>query len=255
MSNHHAKGKEMSTSNGSVTEPKQPFRFRHIGFPGILFLSWVLIFEFTDLDLGCSDIFYDFGKGRFFWRDAWWANQLLHTGGRYTIASVVIASLILLVWSFLMGNNRWVNWQRALLFLILSIAIGSGTAGLLKAVTNRHYPTHIERYGGEVPYRKLFQSQPEGFKRSKGFPAAHASGGYSLMAFYFIFYKRKNFRAYLGLALGLAVGTLFAFGQQVRGVHFASHNIWSMAICWYGSLLLYRYPFSRNVSGPLLKPI
>lgn len=105
------------------------------------------------------------------------------------------------------------------------------------------------------PYRKLFQDQPEGFKRSKGFPAAHASGGYSLMAFYFIFYKRNKLRAYLGLALGLAVGTLFAFGQQVRGVHFASHNIWSAAICWYGSLLLYRYPFRRNVSGPLLKPI
>jgi membrane-associated PAP2 superfamily phosphatase len=247
--------KERTLLNDTVTASERLFRFWHIGFPSILFLSLVLIFEFTDLDLWCSDIFYDFNKGRFYWRDTGWANQLLHKGGLYAIASVVIASLIFLVWSFLMRNNRWVNWQRALIFLILSVAIGSGIAGLLKATTNRHYPTHIERYGGNVPYRKLFQAQPSGFKRSKGFPAAHASGGYSLMAFYFIFYKRNKLRAYLGLALGLAVGTLLAFGQQVRGVHFASHNIWSMAICWYGSLLLYRYPFRRNVSGPLLKPI
>lgn len=175
-------------------------------------------------------------------------------GELYAISALVIMSLILLIRSFLTENNRWINWQRALQFLILSIAIGSGTAGLLKAVTNRHYPSHIERYGGPVPYRKLFQSQPSGFKRSKGFPAAHASGGYSLMAFYFIFYKRNKLRAYLGLALGLGIGTLFAFGQQVRGVHFASHNIWSAAICWYGSLLLYVHPFRRQASGPLSTP-
>lgn len=255
MNNHHARGKEMSDIDGSVTEPKHLFRFWHIWFPCIFLLLWVLIFEFTDLDLWCSDIFYDFNNGRFYWRDTWWANQLLHKGGLYAIASVVIAALILLVWSFLMRDSRWMEWQRALLFCILSIAIGSGTAGLLKTITNRHYPIHIQRYGGEVPYRKLFQSQPSGFKRSKGFPAAHASGGYSLMAFYFIFYKRKSLKAYLGLALGIAIGTLFAFGQQVRGVHFASHNIWSVTICWYGSLLLFWYPFRQKMSGPLFKPI
>ena len=246
--------KERTLLNDTVTASERLFRFWHIWFPGILFLSLVLIFEFTNLDLWCSDIFFDFNKGRFYWRDTWWANTLIHKGGLYAIASLVVVSMILLILSFLIRNNRWVEWQRALLFLILSIAIGTGSAGILKAVTNRHYPTHIERYGGNVPYRKLFQSKPSGFKRSKGFPAAHASGGYSLMAFYFIFYKRNKLRAYLGLVLGLAVGTLFAFGQQVRGVHFASHNIWSMAICWYGSVLLYLYPFRRKGSGPLFKP-
>jgi len=253
MSDSNVHRKESAPPNGSGPKSEQLSNLWHIWFPGILFLSWVLIFEFTNLDLCCSDIFYDFNKARFYWRDTWWANQLLHKGGLYAISTLVIVSLILLIRSFLTRNNRWVNWQRALIFLILSVAIGSGTAGLLKAVTNRHYPTHIERYGGDAPYRKLFQSVPPGFKRTKGFPAAHASGGYSLMAFYFIFYKRNKVRAYLGLALGLTVGTLFAFGQQVRGVHFASHNIWSAAICWYACLFLYLYPFRRKVNGPLFK--
>jgi len=92
MNDPHAQGKEMSAFNGSVTESKHPSGFRHIWFPGIFLLLLVLIFEFTDLDLWCSDIFYDFNNGRFYWRDTWWANQLLHKGGLYAIASVLIAS-------------------------------------------------------------------------------------------------------------------------------------------------------------------
>ena len=232
---------------------KTSFRFWHVWFPGLLFLALVFGFEFTDLDLWCSDVFYDFQKGKFYWRNTWWANQLLHQGGLYAIDTLVITSLVLLIGSFLRRKSRWVNWQRALLFFLLSVAIGPGTIGIVKALSNRHYPVHIERYGGPVPYRKLFEGTPPGFKRSKGFPAAHASGGYVLMASYFVFHRRRNRWAYLGLALGLTVGTLFAFGQQVRGVHFASHNGWSAAICWYGCLLLYTYPFRYRLSGPLLK--
>jgi membrane-associated PAP2 superfamily phosphatase len=218
----------------------------------MLFLLWVLIFEFTNLDLWCSDIFFDFNKSKFYWRDAWWAGKGIHQGGLYAIETIVIVSLIFLAFSFLTKINRWINLQRTLLFLLLSMAIGPGTVGLLKTVTHIHYPLYIERYGGFVPYKKLFESRPVDIKKSRGFPAAHASGGYSLMALYFIYYKRRQRWAYLGLALGLSVGTLFAFGQQVRGLHFASHNVWSAAICWFGSLTLYLYPFRRRVYGPLL---
>jgi membrane-associated PAP2 superfamily phosphatase len=229
------------------------FWFRHAWFPGLLFLSLVLIFELTDLDLWCSDLFYDFRMGKFYWRETWWANQLLHEGGRYAVAALVASSLVLLIWSCLKRKSRWVNWQRALLFFLLSVAIGPGTIGIVKAVSNKHYPVHIERYGGPVPYRKLFEGTPPGFKRSKGFPAAHASAGYALIGSYFIFRERRRWKGSLGLALGLAVGTLFAFGQQARGVHFASHNVWSLAICWYGSLILYGYAFRFRLDGPLFE--
>jgi len=247
--------KGSSPVSSPEVNPEPSFRFWHVWFPGFLFLALVLLFEFTDLDLWCSDIFYDFQKGKFFWRDTWWANQLLHQGGLYAIDTLVISSLVLLIWSFLKRNNRWVTWQRALLFFVLSVALGPGTIGIVKALSNRHYPLHIERYGGPVPYRKLFEGTPQGFKRSKGFPAAHASGGYVLMASYFIFRERRRRKAYLGLALGLTVGTLFALGQQVRGVHFASHNVWSAAICWYGSLLLYVFLFRYQLIGPLRKAL
>jgi len=225
--------------------------FWHIWFPGMLFAALVLVFELTDLDLYCSDLFYDFSRGQFYWKRTWWANDLIHKGGYFAIEGLVIFALALLVLSFLKRGPRLVNAQRALTFFLLSVAIGPGTVATWKQVSNRPLPVEVQRYGGKAPYIKLFHGTHRGSKRFKGFPAAHASGGYSLMALYFILRKRGRRAALAGLALGLAVGTVFAFGQQVRGVHFASHNVWAAAICWYGSLLLFLFPFRRNVNGPL----
>ena len=46
-----------------------------------------------------------------------------------------------------------------------------------------------------------------------------------------------------GLALAVTVGTLFAYAQWSRGAHFFSHDLWSAAICWGATLLLYRWAF------------
>ncbi len=58
------------------------------------------------------------------------------------------------------------------------------------------------------------------------------------MALYFVF-RRKNRRlAYVGLTVGLLFGSIFTFGQLVRGAHFLSHNLWSAGVCWGIELLL-----------------
>ena len=35
------------------------------------------------------------------------------------------------------------------------------------------------------------------------------------------------------------IGTVFALGQQARGAHFLSHDLWTLAICWFGSVVLF----------------
>ncbi|MBJ7575165.1 hypothetical protein JHB91_08225 [Luteimonas sp. MC1828] len=35
-----------------------------------------------------------------------------------------------------------------------------------------------------------------------------------------------------GLAIGVAIGLVFGIDQQLRGAHFLSHDLWSLALCW-----------------------
>jgi membrane-associated PAP2 superfamily phosphatase len=119
-----------------------------------------------------------------------------------------------------------------------------------KAAINRHCPWDYDRYGGPVPYSGLFEPAPPGCARGNCFPAGHASGGFSLMSSYFIFYGRSRGRAIAGLLAGLALGSLFGFGQVARGAHFVSHNIWTAAVCWFSALALYQWVFRGRLLVP-----
>ena len=51
------------------------------------------------------------------------------------------------------------------------------------------------------------------------------------------------------LAIGLAAGLVFGISQQFRGAHFLSHDIWSLALCWYLSLGIHYAIFRRSASA------
>ncbi|HEY6125022.1 MAG TPA: phosphatase PAP2 family protein, partial [Steroidobacteraceae bacterium] len=76
--------------------------------------------------------------------------------------------------------------------------------------------------------------------RAQCFPGAHASSGYALFAFYFVFRDRSRRVARWLLAAAIAVGVAFSIGQEARGAHFLSHDLASAAIVWFVQLALYR---------------
>jgi membrane-associated PAP2 superfamily phosphatase len=39
--------------------------------------------------------------------------------------------------------------------------------------------------------------------------------------------------------VGLVAGGVFGAAQQLRGAHFLSHDLWTLATCWTVSLLLF----------------
>jgi hypothetical protein len=43
----------------------------------------------------------------------------------------------------------------------------------------------------------------------------------------------------VALWVSLAVGTLFAFGQEARGAHFLSHDVCSAFVAWFVALATY----------------
>lgn len=222
----------------------------HLWFPLGLFAGLVTVFELTELDLRLSDMFFDFQEGFFFWKDTWWATSLVHSGGKILVAAIWVCLFFLFLLSFLKaGSSRLRLWRAGIGFLMLSMVSGPATAACMKLLINRPYPEHIKRYGGPLEYTRLLQGPPPTSRHYKGFPASHAAAGYGLMGLYFVLRERRPRLAPWGLAFGLVLGTLFAFGQHVRGMHYASHNLWSAAICWFEAFAIYLWVFPGKLAG------
>jgi membrane-associated PAP2 superfamily phosphatase len=215
-------------------------------------LGWVagaFLFETTDLDPAASDWFYDFGARRWMGVGRWWANELLHTGGKWLILLIAGAALTVFLLSYRRAGLR--TWRSAALYVVLSIGLTTGLVAIGKAVTDRHCPREIDRWGGSIPYTPLFQGTPAGYPAGHCFPAGHASGPLSLFCLYFVARARRTARPALLLLPPLLLGSAYALGQQARGAHFLSHNLWTMGIAWFVALGLARV-FGEDRLGKFL---
>lgn len=217
-----------------------PHRFAvtHALLPGALFASLLTLVALTDVDARlAARFFYDAQAARWMGSGSWWANQLVHTGGRDLVRAIAAAALLALGASWLC---RWARpWRRGAAYVALSIALSTGIVGALKMTTNVDCPWDLREYGGERPSVGLFAHRPDELPRGRCFPGAHSSSGFALMCFYFLLRDRRPRAAIMALAAAAATGSLFAFAQEARGAHFLSHDLASAAIVWFVLLLLY----------------
>lgn len=235
-----------------MTDPLRSRRFWlfHAVLPVLLLGTAIALFELTDLDLQLSDPFFDAARGGWYLKQNWWTEQAIHRGGRILVFSLGTGSLLAGLGSLFSDTLR--PWRRAALYLTLCIALSTGAVALGKQFIDRHAPWDYDRYGGAIPYRRLFEPSAAGHPAGHDFPAGHASGGFALTGSYFVFHRSNRRRAWIGLTVGIFAGSLFAFGQQLRGAHFASHNLWTLLICWYAALFLYTAIFRGRILGFLL---
>jgi len=213
----------------------------HALLPALLLGAAIVLFELTDWDLRLSDPFFDAARGGWYLKQNWWTEHFIHRGGRDLVVMIGVGSLLAWIGSFF--NDTFRAWRRAALYFTLCIALSTGLVALGKATINRHAPWDYQRYGGTIPYARLFAPQAPSYPAGHDFPAGHASGGFALVGSYFIFFRSNRRLAIIGLLTGLTTGSIFGFGQQLRGAHFFSHNLWTILICWTVALLLYAWPY------------
>jgi membrane-associated PAP2 superfamily phosphatase len=94
-------------------------------------------------------------------------------------------------------------------------------------------PYELTRYGGDVPYVKLFERFPDDARperRGVCFPAGHASGGFALLALSGLAATRRG--RLLGIAIGLAVGPWMGIYQMLKGAHYLSHTLITLVLMW-----------------------
>lgn len=202
----------------------------------ILLAGAFALFEFTDLDLHLQDHFYDFTKHQWFFdKQDVWPRILFYTGPKWVLG---VVGGLLIVW--LLVPVRWrpqslqkvqLPWPaRRLWFVLLCLAIVPATIGFMKKRSDLYCPWSIDRYGGDRPHLHFFEPLPPNYPPDCGkcFPAGHASGGFALLALYYLGRTRRG--QLLGLSMGMVAGWTLGLYQMLKGAHFLSHTIVTMLI-------------------------
>ncbi|NOX32557.1 MAG: phosphatase PAP2 family protein, partial [Deltaproteobacteria bacterium] len=129
--------------------------------------------------------------------------------------------------------------KKLLVFFLVSSAAGPLIVSAGKHLTHIYTPWELKIFSGTQPYIRLFDHVPNGMPVGEAFPAGHASGGYAFFSLYFLMlHLRSPYRIY-GLLFGLILGLIFGTGQQIRGAHFPSHDLFTLVICWYSAFIFY----------------
>lgn len=220
----------------------------HVGVPLLLAALVLAAFELTALDRGINDLFYDSVRQQFPLRQQEFLERVLHRGGKYAVVLIALGALTVFALSWWV--SAWRGLRRAAGYVFLAIALGTGAVAALKATTNKHCPYDLAVYGGTAPYVRLLQMAPSGAPRGNCFPGGHASGGFALMAFYFVWYRRRPVLARAALVGGFAAGFALGFGRVMQGAHFVSHNLWAALVCWLVAVVLYRLVLAPPPSAP-----
>ena len=170
------------------------------------------------------------GNGHYFpWRDNFWLNDVLHEEGRALVKRLFLLTLglFLLSWPI----HQLARYRPALLYVVVSTLISTALISFLKHHTTIPCPQSLEEFGGSRHWINIWQLFESDLPHGSCYPAGHASGGYAWLCLVFLFpFRSRAF--YIALLPGVLLGLTFGITQQLRGEHFASHDIATIAICW-----------------------
>jgi len=217
-----------------------------IALTALCIVLTIALFETTHIDLRVQDRFYDPARG---WRidaRARMPRLIFYQAPKWVLVAFVLGLLACMLAPAAYAARMPLSPIQAG-FLMTCILVAPVTAWFIKKTTGVLYPCYIDRYGGKEPYRTLLESIPRvaGRVRGRGFPAAHCSGAFALMALYFVMPGPAR---WVGLGLGLAAGWIVGLYQMLKGVHYLSHTIVTMFLVWMIILILSRV-FGLGLDG------
>lgn len=214
------------------------FRLHLLVIPGALALA-ALLAHHSGIDHALAAAFYDAASSRF----PAHASRLLELLGHRLPKDVVtviwlgllIAALAAHAW--LPRRPAWMANRSILWAAVIGMALGPLIVVGLKGLNSYHCPWDLAEFGGAAEFSSnWFVAATE---VGHCFPGGHASGGFSLVALYFM--ARAMERPRLARALlwaAVLTGVAFSVIRMVQGAHFLSHNLWAAAICWFVAALV-----------------
>lgn len=220
------------------------FNRQHLWLPLAAFAVASFVLMILHADQWLADRVYAMQGHAWALRSAHVTEDLVHEMGRRLSRNAWIAMALVTLVSLGVPGMR--QWRRPLVYLLLATLLSAGLVSLLKRYSNMDCPWDLLRYGGDKAYYGLFEHRPAILGHAACFPAGHASAGYSWIALYFFLLATRPALRWWGLGFALGLGLVFGIGQQLRGAHFLSHDVWTLAICWLTALVLYRLILLRR---------
>ncbi len=202
----------------------------HFAAAGSAIAALGILLEYSGLDIAVSTWFFDASTGTWPHRHGLLSESILYRGERMFVMTLYAAVLAALLVSLLTRSGR--RWRRALLFVALATVTGPLIVGLLKSMVHVYVPWRLALFGGDLPYVRLFDPAPAGLSAGHAFPGGHSSGAFGWLSLYFLLRAGNHPRQNIVLGAVLAAGIVFAATQTVRGAHFPSHDVFTLAICW-----------------------
>lgn len=211
-----------------------------------LLIAVITLFQVSELDIFVQNFFYNFET------KTWLIDKnepilkfLFYDGLK--VALILFAISILFSLIFLRKKSFVQEYKKGLIIVLLSAILVPLSIGSLKAITNTPCPCNIIHFNGTYPNLKVFDSYPKDFiqtSKAKCWPAGHASGGFALMALFFLFKSPTNQKRALisALVIGWSMGTY----KMLLGDHFLSHTIITMIMSWLIILLIVKFTQSKQ---------
>ena len=204
--------------------------------PLLIMVVGTLFCLFTDFDLELSKRYFDPIKDDWPARHQPLVDLSYHWGTGFS-GIVAFWALFHLFASYI--HPRFLVKRGIALFLLLSILIGPVLlVNSAKDTWRRPRPRETVELGGSHPYRKVLEISHRRF-RGKSFPGGHASAGFILVMFYFLFKPKGRKWAGLALLFGIGWGTWLSYVRIVLGGHFFSDNLYAFGLNWFLVWFLY----------------
>jgi len=206
---------------------------------GILALIVINLFQ---LDFVIADSIYALTHS-WYYQEQWFTSVFMHKYMKYVL---ILLYLVLLLKFFLRDKSTEDRFQRyGKIVLLISLLLGTLFVSYFKHTLQVDCPWDLLRYGGDKPFFGLFQYGQAYLPSSHCFPSGHASSAFTWFSLYFytaIFYPKYRLKIF---AVVLVLGYVLGLGQQFRGAHFISHDVWSMLVCMFVNVIIYKTAFSH----------
>ncbi len=224
---------------------RKKFLIYHLLLPIAAFGLVILALEYTGLDVWLATHFYDQQLHLWPLREHWLSQQVIHKGGRYFVYVLGIAVLLSWLWSF-RTRSALNKYNLGLAYLLAASLTGPIIVTILKSRTHIYCPWDLTIFGGNKPHIRLFDSLTSDLTVGHCFPSGHSVLGFTFVSLYYFCLIVNPRYKYLGLWVGLVWGMIFGLDQQMRGAHFLSHDISSLAICWLSASLVFGLFFRKQ---------
>ncbi|WP_447889922.1 phosphatase PAP2 family protein [Pseudomonas hormoni] len=220
-----------------------------------------LLFDMTKIDIAFSNLFFDPVTQTFPLDQVHFFEKLTHKWARiipnWTGELALIGAMLSFVWPltnpqkhprlgrFLVRSKaasvlRFAHdHRRDFLFVVFAFAICTGVIHFLKSHTSVYCPIETTLYGGKIAHMEwysnfqLFREAGDG----RCWPGGHASGGFTMLALYFVA-RRYRWRHSKALMYGsLLLGFVYGTTRVLQGWHYMSHTLWAGIFVWLACLL------------------